>query len=288
MCHTTILSSHYYGKRLDRSQGLRPEKLEGTILTIFRCSNCDLVYPNPVPLQTGTSHYEAPLGKEEWGERDAWHQEHFVYELSVLQKLAQHPLSQSAALDIGFGRGDSLKTLSAYFAEVHGLEPFKELYTTALQQTSDKLRKELLHNCDLEQASFKEAQFDFIFFEALQHLPDPGAGIKKAMSWLKPGGILYVEVPSSRYLFRGLVNVLYKLRRNGFVANTNPLHGNRSYCEFSPKSFSENGKLSGYELIFHQNFPCIPPVPKVLRGFFTLIMRLTGSGMQQSVWLRKL
>lgn len=287
MCHTTILSSHRYGKRLDRSQGLWPEKLNGTVLSIFRCTNCDLVFPNPVPLPTDTFHYETPLSAGEWSERDAWHQDHFVYELGVLQKLAKLPLSQSLALDVGFGRGDSLKTLSRHFAGVHGLEPFRELYTIALQQMGNGMKKENLHHCDLDQASFQDEQFDFIFFEALQHLPDPGSGMKKVLRWLKPGGILYAEVPSSRYLFRGLVNLFYKLRRNDFVANTNPLHGNRSYCEFSPKSFSENGKLLGYELIHHENFPCLPPGPKLLRGLFTIMMRLTNSGMQQSVWLRK-
>jgi 2-polyprenyl-3-methyl-5-hydroxy-6-metoxy-1,4-benzoquinol methylase len=43
---------------------------------------------------------------------------------------------------------------------------------------------------------FPEAHFDFITFGAvLEHLYDPSMSIHKAMSWLKPSGIMHIEVP---------------------------------------------------------------------------------------------
>ena len=285
MCAATTSPAQAIGKRLDRPQGLKPEKLAGNAIHIYRCPRCRLIYPNPAPVPANNDHYSAPLSDEQWAEREALHNTHFVYELSVLRGLLTTPLPAARALDIGCGVGSSLRTLQAAFGEVYGIEPFHTLYAQALTNTGLDASK--LRRCDLSEAEFPDAHFDFIFFEALQHLPDPGAGMQRALRWLKPGGILYAEVPSSSYLFRTLLNGLYRLRGTDFVANTNPLHGNRTYTEFSKKSFEQNGTLLGYELVFYQNFPCQPPGPKVLRGLFTRLMQLTRTGMQHSVWMRK-
>lgn len=287
MCSMPVSASHYWGKRLDRPQGFAPERLSGTAIRIYRCPDCGLVYSNPSPVPVEHTYLEGDLDASQWATRDAWHQDHFVYELGILTDLLRKPLANASALDVGFGLGASLRTLAKVFGEVQGIEPHQGLYRQAVQN-NPSLSATALQCCTLQDGVFESARFDFIFLEALQHLPDPGAGLKQAVHWLKPGGILYAEVPSSTYLFRRLVNAVYRLKGKGFVANTNPLHGNRTYCEFSKKSFVKNGRRLGYEVIFHQNFPCVPPVPKAFRGIFTRIMRWTSTGMQHSVWMRKL
>lgn len=287
MCKSHIDQAHYFGKRLDRPQGLRPDKSGGTELSINKCPNCKLVYPAPVPVRTDEGLYAMPLAASFWETRDQVHQAHFEYELSVLSKLINKPLNTLSALDIGFGLGSSLFTMVSNFREVHGIEPFKGLYDRALETYRDRIDGRLLKHVSFEESDYEKEKFDFIFFEALQHLPELDAALKKAVSWLKPGGILYVEVPSSSYLFHSLVNLVYRFRRTRFVVNTNPMHGNFSYYEFSVKSFVESGKRNGFRVIYRQVFVCTPPLKGILKRLLILVMKYTGTGMQRSIWLQK-
>lgn len=287
MCESPIDQTHYFGKRLDRPQGLRPDKSVGTELSINKCPCCQLVYPAPIPVRTDEGLYAMPLAASFWENRDQVHQAHFEYELRVLSKLVNKPLNTLLALDIGFGLGSSLFTMVSNFKEVHGIEPFKSLYDRTVETYRDRIDGRLLKHISFEESDYEKEKFDFIFFEALQHIPDLDAALKKAFSWLKPGGILYVEVPSSSYLFHSLINLIYRFRRTRFVVNTNPMHGNLSYYEFSVKSFVESGKRNGFKVIYRQVFVCTPPLKGILKRLLILVMKFTGTGMQRSIWLQK-
>lgn len=279
--------AHFFGKRLDRSQGLRPEKIGGFEIKLDKCENCQLVYPNPIPVALNVERYGEGITDELWSRRALVDQENFIFELTILKTLTDQPLKELVALDIGFGLGNSLVTLSASFKEVHGLEPFAGLFNRALTTYSQRINTTLLKQQSLEEANYADKQFDFIFFEAIQHLPDLPGGIQKALTWLKPGGILYVEVPSSAYLFHRMINLVYKIRGTRFVMNTSPMHGNFSYYEFSVKSFVEHGKLNGYSVIRNDVFPCEPPLNRWMKKLFVFVMKLTGTGMQRSIWIQK-
>jgi len=287
MCGYKVTDQQYFGKRLNQSQGLNPRKLQGTEVRIYKCAQCRLVYPNPIPLLSKKDDRHATTElKEFWGERLLSY-EHFRDELNVLSRLSNKPLAEMVVLDIGFGLGNSLLTLSPACKEAHGIEPFEIFFNKAIELNGNKLDTSLLKCISFEDAQYRDGQFDFIFFEALQHLPDLEAGIKKVLRWLKPGGIFYVELPSSSYLFNRLINLFYSLQGSGFVVNTNPMHGNYTYYEFSEKCFIDNGKRLGYKVLHHEVFPCNPPVKGILGDLLHFIMKRTDTGMQRSIWLRK-
>src|SRR5205085_2091982 len=79
--------------------------------------------------------------------------------------------------------------------------------------------------------------FDFITFGAvLEHLYHPAACLEKALQWLKPEGILQVEVPSSKHLVSKLINIYFTLIGTNFVTNISPMHAPFHMYEFSLKS----------------------------------------------------
>lgn len=77
----------------------------------------------------------------------------------------------------------------------------------------------------VEDATFSPDSFDFVTFGAvLEHIQEPGRAVERAMQWLKPGGVMHAEVPSSRYLISKVVNGYFSLRGVNLVTNLSPMH----------------------------------------------------------------
>jgi ubiquinone/menaquinone biosynthesis C-methylase UbiE len=253
---------------------------------MYRCSGCALIYPNPLPIRTDNEHLETTSLEDFWGGRTLSYA-HFDREIELLSGLIKRPLNELVVLDIGFGLGNSLVNMHAHCKEAHGIEPFEIFFNKAIEVNGSKLDTSKLQCIRFEDAEFPAEKFDFIFFEAIQHLPDLEACMKKALRFLKKEGILYVEVPSSKYLFNRLINLYYKFRGVDFVVDTNPMHGNFSYYAFSEESFVKNGKRLGYEVIHAEVLLCKPPVSGIAGRVLSTIMKYTGTSMQRSIWMRK-
>ena len=150
----------------------------------------------------------------------------------------------------------------------------------------EKLKLAMIENVDYE-PNF----FDFITFGAvLEHLYHPGRCIEMAMKWLKPGGLMHIEVPSSNYLTHRFVNFYFRLIGTNYVTNISPMHAPFHLFEFNLKSFIEHSKRNNtYEFSFHEYYVCsAEPFPRFAHPVLNRIMKLTNTGMQLTVWLRKL
>lgn len=109
-----------------------------------------------------------------------------------------------------------------------------------------------------------------------------------ALAWLKPGGIIQLEVPSSRWLIARLVNLYYRLRGTRFVTNISPVHGPYHLYEFGLRSFALHGDRAGYDVAENRYLVCsIPHVPRGVHPPLGWLMERTGTGMQLSAYLRK-
>ena len=151
-----------------------------------------------------------------------------------------------------------------------------------------KIEKAKIKNCSLEEFDFQNNSFDFITFGAvLEHLYDPSDSLKKAIDLLKPKGLIQVEVPSSSWLSGKIINMNYKIRGLDYVSNISPMHSPFHIYEFGLKSFLRNGEKNGYELAHYKYFVCSTYLPKFLDPILKPIMKLTNTGMQLEVWLRK-
>ena len=144
-----------------------------------------------------------------------------------------------------------------------------------------------LHKTDFSHADFKEASVDFIFFEAFQHISNPDEGLKKAMTWLRPKGIIYLEVPSGNWLMAKIINKYYWLRGTDFITNLSPLSGNYTNFEFTHKSFEQNSKLNGYKILQHEYIPCETTFKGITNKFLQYVMHISNTGMQLGIYLQK-
>jgi SAM-dependent methyltransferase len=191
------------------------------------------------------------------------------------------------ALDVGAGLGKCMMALRRAGFDVRGIEASEPFYRAALERTGFSTAE--LTFISMEEAAFDSGYFDFITLGAvLEHLYDPSASIRKAMGWLRPGGLLYVEVPSSAWLISKLGNIFYRLTGVDYVANLSPMHPPYHLYEFGLPSFQLHARNYGYELARHQFYVAQTFMPKFLDPILRRVMEMTDTGMQLEVWLRKI
>jgi SAM-dependent methyltransferase len=275
------------GMRLNKSQGLRPKSVSGIAVSVKQCTNCDLVYsdPQPVPFSMD-DHYGVPPA-EYWGAHAlSFSPTYYAEEIATAKRLLGFKPGMTA-LDIGAGIGRGMAALQMAGFDVRGLEPskpFRDYAVSAMNIDPDRISERTI-----EQAEFPANSFDFINFGAvLEHFYTPAGAIARAAHWLAPGGLLYAEVPSSKYLMPRLINAFYKLRGVNYVSNLSPMHPPFHLYEFGLRSFKQHGEQTGYEVVqAHYSVCTIRHAPRILHPFLRWWMEKTSSGMQLHVWMRK-
>ena len=275
------------GQRLNKSQGINPKKKFGISTSIFKCNDCNLIFSNPIPKPEDIAdHYDT--NPEKYWNEEYFHIEknYFKYEITVAKKLLKNK-GPHLALDIGGGIGKAHVVLNKNGFDTISIEPsfsFKEIAISKFKLDESKF----LHS-SIEDASFEENYFDFITFGAvLEHLYEPSESIEKAIKWLKPGGLVQIEVPSSKYLISKIFNLYFKIMGTNYVTNLSPMHVPYHLYEFDLKSFELNAKKLGYEIAHFEYFVCnIYKIPTILHPMLKWIMKKTNTGMQLSIWLRK-
>lgn len=287
MCCSTT-EQVFLGQRLDHRQGWWPKNRPGITTPIFQCRACDLIYSNPMPVpQELGQHYDvAP--------EDYWSNPHseatrdyFADQIAMYIRLSKRDPHACTALDIGAGVGNGMVALGQAGFEVCGLEPSLSFRRAAIERLGIPPSRLTLGS--VENADFPPKSFDFISFSAvLEHLADPAEALRKTVIWLKPDGLMYVEVPSSAFLLSRLVRLFYRLTGANHVINTCPMHAPYHLYEFGLKSFEKHGPGAGYALAFHEYYPCAAYMARWLVRPFNAVMKRTDTGMQLAVWLRKL
>lgn len=286
MCGSDVSTHKILGKRLNSSQGKNPKRKTGITTSVVKCNQCELIYSNPQPIPFDIQDHYGVAPENYWKpEYFLIKPEYFQGEIERLKKMkAIEPGMKS--LDIGAGLGKAMISLKNAGFDAYGFEPSEQFFQRAIDKMgieSDKLKLGMIENID-----YPENEFDFITFGAvLEHLYDPAFCIEKAMKWLKPKGIIHIEVPSSKWLTNKIINRYYKLRGSDYVANISPMHEPFHLYEFSPKSFIAHSKVNGYKVIKSEIYVCDTYLPKILDPLIKFYMKKTDSGMQLCVWLQK-
>ncbi len=287
MCGSPVENCKILGKRLNCSQGINPKNKIGISTTVVKCSNCSLIFSSPIPIPSDiNNHYGVPpesYWKDEYFKID---ETYFNAEIAIAKKLLSSE-KNLRALDIGAGIGKCMVALNNAGFDTYGIEPSSPFYQRAIDIM--KISPDKLELCSLEETEFQSNSFDFITFGAvLEHLYDPSNSLRKALGWLKPGGVVHAEIPSSNWLTNKIINFLYKIRGMDYVANISPMHTPYHLYEFDIKSFLKNAKINGYEVVQHQYYVCDTYLPSFLDFIVKPIMKATNTGMQLSIWLRKI
>jgi SAM-dependent methyltransferase len=270
------------GRRLDRHQGLRPRRLTGVTTTVVRCRGCGLVYCNPRPVPDDVAGLYDVAPEHYW--RDAAPDgEAFTDEIACFRRLWSGA-GAPRVLDVGAGTGRAMVAMGHAGLDVWGLEPSPTFRARALALGVAESRLAL---GTVQDAVYAPASFDLITFGAvLEHLPDPAAALSSVLPWLAPGGLIHVEVPSSRWLVGRALNAVYRLTGAGHVTNLSPMHVPYHLYEFTPDSFARHGARAGYRIAEVRVFAGDTYLPGALSRAASALMERTGSGMQLQLWLR--
>ena len=287
MCGSGSKRHKLLGQRLNRSQGFNPNSKIGISTSVMKCKNCDLIFSNPQPVPFDMQdHYGLPpedYWKPEYFDVD---EKYFADQMLTTKKLTVFKQGMKA-LDIGAGLGKCMISLERGGYDAYGFEPSHPFYQKAVEKmkiSPDKLKRGMIEEID-----YPDNFFDFVTFGAvLEHLYDPSAAIQKSLRWLKPGGLMHIEVPSSNYLLPKIFNFYFRLGGSNYVNNLSPMHIPFHLYEFGLKSFKIHSEQHHYEIAHHEYYVCdIYFIPKIFHGMLKWYMNKTNQGMQLAVWLRK-
>jgi SAM-dependent methyltransferase len=282
MCGTSAADAKVLGRRLNRHQGLRPRSKVGVATTIVRCRACHLVFANPLPLPEDIGqHYD--LDPEVY-----WDQAHLdkpeLGDLADRFRALWTGGGTPRALDIGAGLGQTMRALGENGFDAYGIEPSATFHKRAVEMGLDPER---LVNTGIEEASFPQEHFDYVSFGAvLEHVADPAAALERALSWTRPDGLVWVHVPSSRWLVARVLNGIYRAQGLDYVTNISPMHSPFHLYEFGLESFRRHGERAGYEVVDSRFLVCSTYAPPPLDRVARAVMDRTDTGMIVEVWLR--
>jgi 2-polyprenyl-3-methyl-5-hydroxy-6-metoxy-1,4-benzoquinol methylase len=275
------------GMRLNQSQGFHPKSKSGIAVGIKQCTNCALIYSSPQPIPYSLqNHYGTPPD-------NYWKKEYFNIDPTYFSqqiKMAKELLSFKPgmmALDVGAGIGKTMIALDKAGFDTYGFEPSHTFHEKALEEMH--INAEKLKNGAIEEVEYDNDSFDFITFGAVfEHLYEPKYCLEKTMNWLKPGGVIHIEVPSSNWLIAKLINKYYRLRCTNYVTNLSPMHTPYHLFEFDIKSFEKLAKNLNYRIAYHQiDVSTLYFIPKLFQPFLRFFMEKSKTGMQLTVYLQK-
>ncbi|MDB2408172.1 class I SAM-dependent methyltransferase [Crocinitomicaceae bacterium] len=287
MCGSKSNQHIVLGMRLDKSQGINPKKKTGIAVGVKKCSNCKLVFASPQPIPYDIQdHYGTPPEDYWKSEYFKWTPNYFKTQIEFAKERISF-LPGMKALDIGAGLGKAMLSLEHYGFEAYGLEPSIPFHERAVNKMG--ISSERLKLGSVEDLEYEENYFDFITFGAVvEHLYSPKFCIERALQWLKPGGLMQIEVPSSKWLISKYVNSYFRFKGTNYVTNLSPMHGPYHLYEFDLRSFQELGKKIGFSIEHYEFSVCeIYFIPKFLHSIFRWYMKKTNTGMQLTLYLKK-
>jgi 2-polyprenyl-3-methyl-5-hydroxy-6-metoxy-1,4-benzoquinol methylase len=196
------------------------------------CTVCSLVWlGNPPPPEEILEHYGDQYhsivseGKE-GGKEDVsskWR--------PAIREIEKYK-SGGAILDMGCSSGNFLRSLSKDRWKPHGIE--------INPATAERARKDAgaeVFTGDVLDAAFPHESFDAITaFDVLEHMYQPVEVLKKVKTWLKPDGIIFLQVP----------NIL-SWEARWFGSYWFGLDVPRHLFHFSPRSLVTIGRTLGFE-----------------------------------------
>lgn len=287
MCGSLTRNHAILGQRLNQSQGFIPKSKIGISVSIQRCSDCGLIYSNPLPIPFDLQDHYGIIPEEYWEmEYHNWKESYFDSQLADAKDLL-HFQNGMKALDIGAGIGKAMKCIEKAGFDVYGIEPSIPFYERAINNM--KIDKNKLQLVTIDDFEFESDFFDFITFGAVfEHLYDPLKSLEKALSLLKPNGIIHLEVPSSNWLISRMTNFYYKMIGTNFVSNLSPMHSPFHLYEFDINSFKKCSNNLNFTIEKYYHNVCeIYNIPKFFHPILKMYMDKTYTGMQITIYLRK-
>jgi 2-polyprenyl-3-methyl-5-hydroxy-6-metoxy-1,4-benzoquinol methylase len=116
--------------------------------------------------------------------------------LTLAEKRTDQLRAKMQVLDVGCGPGQYALALAKHVHSVVAVEPYFESFQEAQRLTSTQKNLNLF-NLPIEETSFSENSVDLVIsLTTIEHMPEGRRSMEKVISYLKPGGILYLTAPN--------------------------------------------------------------------------------------------
>lgn len=262
----------------------------GINTTIVQCLKCSLLFPNPFPVAVDTqslygdpnSYFANPnaAGK-------------VAANRIILQELSRRLGHNPKVLDVGSGCGELLVAARQEGLEATGLEVSDSMIGFARAQNGVELKK-----MTIEEAAANWPQaFDGVILNAvLEHVYNPDSMIEAASRLLKPGGLLYIDVPNEPNLLTRIGNGWNRLMGSSAVYNLSPTWEPYHVYGFNPKCLKvltskhglsiESLKIFSYSKIASSG-GLADKSRTWLANRLNAVANLTGTASNLSLWARK-
>ena len=149
--------------------------------TLYRCRKCHLGLRLPSPDPIVLNHVYSSLPQ------DRWTAPLCVAQQLLISRLLRHTGPPIRILDVGAFDGGFLKALPERF-EKFAIEP-----SAGGRKALEALGVPLVGEFLTKAPASLEHQFDVVtMFDVYEHLVDPFIGVQNLLSWLKPGGRMYL------------------------------------------------------------------------------------------------
>ncbi len=183
-------------------------------LRLARCPACRLVYADPLPVESAPEHYDQ-LGRPYDLSADKLEGDFSSVRFERELRLLRRHCPRGAVLDVGCSTGAFLFQLrkrhpGAY--QTTGIEVSSAALDHARRNGLEVIEDSLLTH------DFGPRRFDAVtFWAVLEHLPEPGAFVRRAADLLNPGGLVFALVPNLESLAVRILGSKYRYILNQHV-----------------------------------------------------------------------
>ena len=184
-------------------------------LDVVECKHCHFFYTQVEDGQNFYDYYKEEY-RTERGEKAspqyitkmnfrAEAQKNFIFEF-------EPDIYGKKILEIGCGCGSLLKIFENYGCDLTGYEPDEKMFQTA----QSRLPKAALYNDIFRPGNLLDESFDMVLLShVLEHVEDLHLYLQDFQRILKPGGVLFIEVPQETK--SKVINVLKYKKGNGHL-----------------------------------------------------------------------
>lgn len=179
-------------KPLPRQDLSRSLSLEPT-MAVVQCAQCGLRYMNPrMTAAEYRDFYADTTYLQEYGYQDLLSSSRVPEFRRTLRRIRTHITPPGDLLDIGTATGEFLVEARRDGWSVFGTE----VSDSSIQKAKQQFQLDLFHG-ELADAPFPEHSFSVIHLShVLEHVPSPQQTLRDIKRFLKPGGLLVIEVPN--------------------------------------------------------------------------------------------
>jgi 2-polyprenyl-3-methyl-5-hydroxy-6-metoxy-1,4-benzoquinol methylase len=218
---------------LGRRGGEAHRAKAGELCTIVRCRRCALLYANPFPFpenldslySSNDDYFHAHSDQATKTDE----REDLIAELERLTPGRR-------LLDVGAGLGETVAAAVRRGWDAYGVETAQRFAERAAQLCPGRIFHSSLE--DAPEALRAEPYDAIVLAAVLEHLHQPSKTLATISGLLKPGGILFLDVPNESGLYFKVGNLWNKVQRRDWVVNLAPTFSPYHVFGFNRKSLT--------------------------------------------------